>query len=168
MLSDEFDLSFEEVISIEGLINSLRVQSPRVDDIGTVDLGGFLANQLPRRLLVALEDFRRYGNHSGVLLIHGFPVADELPPTPMIPNSSASFCAPSAAALLLTLSRLGDPISYSEEKNGALVHDICPVPGEEGEQQNTGSVYFELHTENVFHPEFASFSGIDLLASSQE
>lgn len=31
-------------------------------------------------------------------------------------------------------------------------YDICPITGEENRQENTGSVYFEMHTENAFHP----------------
>lgn len=64
------------------------------------------------------------------------------------------------AALLLVISRLGDPIAYTEEKFGALVHDICPVPGEEDQQQNTGSVHFKLHTENAFLEHQPDFIGL--------
>jgi L-asparagine oxygenase len=49
------------------------------------------------------------------------------------------------------MSRLGDVIGYADEKEGSLVHDVCPVPGRETSQENASSVHFDLHTENAFH-----------------
>ncbi|WP_103347650.1 TauD/TfdA family dioxygenase [Amycolatopsis sp. CA-128772] len=159
---DSLSLTLAESGWAGAAFRKLGAQVEDVNSSHAVDRARILSGELPERLLAALEDFRRYGNDRGVLVVHGLPVGD-LPPTPMVANSVATACAPSVAALLLLLSRLGDPISYPEEKNGALVHDICPVPGEENQQQNTGSVHFELHTENAFHPGLPDFLGLSCL-----
>jgi phenylacetate-coenzyme A ligase PaaK-like adenylate-forming protein len=102
----------------------------------------------------------RVQGRASVLAVRNLSVAGGLPPTPCIPESAPSECSPSVAALLLVMSRLGDPISYAEEKQGALVQDVCPVPGEEAKQENTGAVYFKLHTENAFHASRPDFVGL--------
>jgi len=43
-------------------------------------------------------------------------------------------------------------IAYADEKEGRLVQDICPMPGAERRQENSGSCLLELHTEDGFHP----------------
>ncbi|MGP3989849.1 TauD/TfdA family dioxygenase [Streptomyces sp. 3N207] len=50
------------------------------------------------------------------------------------------------------MSVLGDAVSYADEKEGRLVQDICPLPGAEERQENSGSVLLDLHTEDSFHP----------------
>ncbi|MGP3974027.1 TauD/TfdA family dioxygenase [Streptomyces sp. 8N114] len=50
------------------------------------------------------------------------------------------------------MSVLGDAVSYADEKEGRLIQDICPLPGAEERQENSGSVLLDLHTEDSFHP----------------
>lgn len=155
-----YPLRADEADRVAATVGLLRERSATTDDAGTVDAARVLSGLLPEGLLLALEDFRRFGNNTGVLTVRGLPVPAALPPTPCVPDSVAVDCSPTAAILLLVLSRLGDPISYPEEKRGALIHDICPVAGEEQQQQNTGAVYFELHTENAFHAGRPDFLGL--------
>ncbi|SEM63485.1 hypothetical protein SAMN05444354_12017 [Stigmatella aurantiaca] len=42
---------------------------------------------------------------------------------------------------------------YSDEKEGVLIQNICPVAGHEAKQENTGSTYLGFHTEDGFHPD---------------
>lgn len=139
---------------------ALDVLRAETEWLRCVNLAHLINKELPDALIFLLNNFRRYGNSSGVIIIDGIPLDADLPATPMHANSVADTSCTSAAALLLILTRLGDPIAYIEEKQGALVHDICPVPGEEEQQQNTGSVYFKLHTENAFHPNLPDFLGL--------
>jgi L-asparagine oxygenase len=53
---------------------------------------------------------------------------------------------------LMVMSVLGRSISYSDEKHGRLVQDVCPRKGAESRQENSGSVRLALHTEDGFHP----------------
>jgi len=55
---------------------------------------------------------------------------------------------------------LGEPIAYADEKNGALIQNICPVRGKEDAQENCGSSYLEFHTEDAFHPHKPDFIGL--------
>ncbi|MEV4760412.1 TauD/TfdA family dioxygenase [Micromonospora sp. NPDC049559] len=155
-----YELRTEEVDQVGHVVTRLRGRVSTVDAPEAVDESRLLNGLLPEGLLRALEDFRRFGNDQGTLTVRGLPVPSDLPDTPCVPNSVARECTPSAALLLLLMSRLGDPIAYREEKHGALIQDICPVPGEEDQQQNTGSVYFELHTENAFHANRPDFLGL--------
>jgi L-asparagine oxygenase len=146
------ELLLEEHDQLEIVTRRLQDNnSPSIDD-QTIDLAHLYNGMLPARLTKTLADFRRFGNSPGVLLVRNVPIDRDLPLTPSVPNSVATECTTGVAALLLVMTHLGDPISYSEEKNGDLVHDICPIAGEEKQQENTGSVYFEMHTENAFHP----------------
>ncbi|WP_410586756.1 TauD/TfdA family dioxygenase [Amycolatopsis sp. lyj-23] len=57
-----------------------------------------------------------------------------------------------AAMLFLVADYLGGLVGYEDEKGGALVHDVCPVPGKETFIENVGADHLGLHTENVHHP----------------
>ncbi|MBO4207824.1 TauD/TfdA family dioxygenase [Micromonospora echinofusca] len=163
-----YDLTPGERDQMDRAVRTLRGRATVVGAPRTVDSARLLNGSLPEGLIAALEDFRRFGNDAGVLTVRNLPVPAGLPPTPTVPNSVPVDCGVSVAVLLLVMSRLGDPISYTEEKHGALVHDICPVPGEEEQQQNTGSVYFELHTENAFHANRPDFVGLLCLRPDHE
>ncbi|MEG3635401.1 TauD/TfdA family dioxygenase [Micromonospora palythoicola] len=158
--ASEYTLSPHEIHQVALVVERLRSRVSEVDRPETVTAAQLLHGHLPEGLLRALEHFRRYGNPDGALTIRNLPLPDDLPPTPRAVNSVAVECTPSAALLLLLMSRMGDAISYAEEKHGALIHDICPIPGEEDQQQNTGAVYFKLHTENAFHVNRPDFLGL--------
>lgn len=111
------------------------------------------------RLLDALIRFRITSSPDGVLLIRGLQVDDPLPPTP----STGAFAGPwrdlavSTITQLMVMSLLGDVIGFADEKEGRVVQDICPLPGAETRQENTGSCLLELHTEDGFHPQKPHF-----------
>lgn len=100
-----------------------------------------------------LQDFRRDSNESGAVLIRNVPIPGFLIPTPANGYGpewpiSAEFDLP----LLLIARTLGDLVSYEDEKAGRIVQDIAPIAGRRTEQENSGSVWLEFHTENGFHP----------------
>ncbi|MER5986139.1 TauD/TfdA family dioxygenase [Streptomyces sp. NPDC001787] len=111
------------------------------------------AQGLPDRLLTRLIELRTLSG-SGAILIKGLPVEGALPDTPAgVPAPPAwPALAVSTLAQLSIMSVLGDTISYADEKGGSLIQDVCPVPGAEARQENTGSQLLELHTEDGFHP----------------
>ncbi|MBN3753279.1 hypothetical protein G3N95_10010 [Paraburkholderia sp. Tr-20389] len=41
---------------------------------------------------------------------------------------------------------------YREEKGGAILHDVCPIPGSENAQSNAGRIEFGFHVDNPFLP----------------
>jgi L-asparagine oxygenase len=128
------------------------------------------ARSLPGTLVATLVDFRLHGSADGVLLIRGLPVDTSLPLTPSSgqPLSSWSTLPVSTAVQLMLMSVLGDVIAYADEKAGSLVQEICPAPGAERQQENTGSCLLELHTEDGFHPNLPDFLGLFCLRSDHE
>jgi L-asparagine oxygenase len=108
---------------------------------------------LPTRLIAALMSFRCTGNDYGTLSVENMPVDAGLPPTPSDGRLPDWEVAPVATiAQLAVSSHLGDVIGFSDEKDGQLVQDVIPVRGAEDRQENSGSAFLELHTEDGFHP----------------
>ncbi len=112
-----------------------------------------VARALPERVVDTLSTFRAAGNPLGTLVLQGVPVDHPLPPTPAggdLPHWPAVPVA--TLAQLAICGCLGEAIGYADEKHGQLVQDVVPVAGAEWRQENSGTVYLELHTENGFHP----------------
>jgi L-asparagine oxygenase len=104
-------------------------------------------------LTAALVEFRVSGSRDGLLLLRGLPIDDPLPSTPERGAFQGSWRDLTVSSLtqIMVMSVLGDVIAYADEKEGRLIQDICPVPGAEQRQENTGSSLLELHTEDGFH-----------------
>jgi L-asparagine oxygenase len=110
-------------------------------------------------LVAALVDFRLAGSRDGIVVLRGLPIDESLPRTPGRAAFTGSWreLARSTVTQLMVMSVLGGVISYADEKDGHLIQDICPVPGAEHRQENTGSSLLELHTEDGFHPHKPDF-----------
>ncbi|WJE50465.1 TauD/TfdA family dioxygenase [Bacillus cereus] len=127
------------------------------------------SQKLPKRIFESLLEFRREPNEYGTILIQNLPVDPELPLTPLdgkISIEKDTFY--SEYCLLLFMLQLGEPIAYSDEKEGALIQNICPVKGQEQKQENTGSSYLEFHTEDGFHPYKPDYLSLIGLRSDHE
>lgn len=113
------------------------------------------AGRLPTRLQTALRRFRDLGNTDGTLIIDGLPVESEAP-TPCRARAEPHWSQVPVATFtqLMAMTLLGPVVSYHDEKEGRLVQDVFPKPGQEDRQENSGSVLLELHTEDGFleHP----------------
>jgi len=137
---------------------SINVSSWGDDLITEVELRSrYIPEYLARRLI----HFRKSSNDYGMLLIRNLPIDHTLPPTPDdggISREKTSYM--SEYVLLATMLHLGEPIAYADEKNGALIQNICPVAGKEEAQENCGSAYLEFHTEDAFHPHKPDFIGL--------
>lgn len=124
---------------------------------------------VPERVAKKLIDFKRNSNEYGTLLIRKLPTDPDLPSTPedgrVVTNKTSSV---SEYCLFLMMMHLGEPIAYADEKEGALIQNICPIKGAEKKQENTGSVYLEFHTEDGFHPHKPDYIGLYCLKSDHE
>ncbi|MGC5287558.1 TauD/TfdA family dioxygenase [Micromonospora sp. DT231] len=76
------------------------------------------------------------------------------------PTGQRTASTTTTGVLMLVAELLGSLIGYADEKDGALVHEVHPVRGEEQRIENTGSVAFDFHTENVHHPLRPDFLGL--------
>ncbi|MQY11304.1 L-asparagine oxygenase [Streptomyces sp. RB5] len=119
---------------------------------------------LPPRLLAQLRAFRHDAGPDGALLVRNLPVAAPhgpgLPRTPTVAGSVEHTPTVAAAVVTAVMSQLGEVIAYRNEKSGALVQNVVPVPGSETSQSNAGSVLLEMHTENAFHDSRPDYVGL--------
>jgi L-asparagine oxygenase len=129
-----------------------------------------LQKQLPERLHRLLVDFRRRPGRTGSVIVRGLPTDPLLCATPADGRPPATKATSvSEYCLLLTMLVLGEPISYWDEKEGALIQNICPVRGQESKQENTGSnVFLEFHVEDGFHPYKPDYLGLYCLRADHE
>lgn len=154
-------LTDEERTALAALLGELpsaNVYSWEDDLITEVELR---ARNIPDGLASRLIHFRKNSNDNGMLLIRNLPIDGELPPTPGdggIAREKSTYL--SEYVLLSLMLHLGEPIAYEDEKNGALIQNICPVRGKEEAQENCGSTYLEFHTEDAFHPHRPDFIGL--------
>ncbi|MFJ8495443.1 TauD/TfdA family dioxygenase [Streptomyces sp. NPDC094038] len=148
------ELARLELEDVSRIARSLLERAPgRVDDPAWVADARRSWEETPGRLRSLVREFRRDSGADGRLLLTGLPIRPEdLPDTPMVMGSVQRTPALPAALLMLIAHGLGDPASFAAEKNGALVQDIVPVPGQEEFQGNAGWVELTFHTENAFHP----------------
>ena len=128
------------------------------------------ARGIPERIAAALIEFRRNSNDCGTLLVRNLPFDQDLPATPeegrLSDSKKTSF---SEFNLLLSMSHLGEPLAYEDEKEGAIIQNVCPVKGEECRQENTGSLAFlKFHTEDGFHPCKPDYVGLICLRPDHE
>lgn len=108
---------------------------------------------IPARMCEGLREFRHDSGPDGVFLLRNLPVGGaDLPPTPIVAESVERQATVGASVIVLVSLQLGEVIAFRNEKAGALVQNVVPVPGREKEQSNAGSTPLEMHIENAFHP----------------
>ncbi|SDN47849.1 TauD/TfdA family dioxygenase [Actinacidiphila guanduensis] len=139
-----------------------------VDDPGWQRQARDAGGRLPPRLAAALRSFRHDPGPEGTFTVGNLPVPAALPPTPAVPESVERAATVPAALAVLLGAELGAVIAYREEKHGALVQNVVPVPALAGSQSNGGSVRLEFHTENAFHPHRPDYVGLLCLRPAHE
>lgn len=144
----------------------LATKAAGLESAATVDLANLLLD-MPAGLRRTLIDFSGGASPQGVVLVRGLPVGD-VPATPR--EHGGQRLGPHGTTGLLTLvaDLLGTLIGYEDEKSGALIHEVHPVPGEEQRIENSGAVAFDFHTENVHHPLRPDFLGLLCLRQDHE
>jgi len=163
-----FTLTAEEHVRTRAIADRLTVAPPRrVDDPAWVDTCRTASAGLPRRLRERLAAFRRDPGTYGALLVCNLPGAAERP-TPTVPGSVEREATPGAAVLGMVAMQLGEVIAYRNEKSGALVQNVVPVPGQETQQSNAGSTPLEMHVENAFHPRRPDYVGLLCVRADHE
>jgi L-asparagine oxygenase len=160
-LANTVTLTPVERAELDALANDMISAVPQeTDNVGWVRIAQNLSCDLPRRLRIVLRQYRRDSGCDGRLLLHGLPVHEQgLPATPMTAESVQRAVSHPASMLALVSLQLGEIVAYREEKKGALVQDVVPVPGMESMQGNAGSDDLAFHVENAFHdnrPDFVS------------
>ena len=141
---------------------SLRVPSP-YDDFEAHASASFQAvvSALSPQNLAALRAFRTDARSPGAILLRGLPTDPTLPATPSdgrrVQNKETFV---SEACLSGVSQIIGDIYGYTTEKEGELIHNVCPVrKGEKTQSNESSKVDLSLHVENVyfdFRPDFVA------------
>ncbi|MDG4794557.1 TauD/TfdA family dioxygenase [Micromonospora sp. WMMD1082] len=165
-----FALDEQERTEVEVLASYLAEVEPRlVDEPVWLAAARDLSSSLPVRLRQAMRRFARDPGQEGLLLLKNLPTRPELlPGTPTVAGSVQRASTLPAAVEVLVALQLGDLIAFQEEKSGALVQDVVPVPGMEQFQGNAGSVRLSLHVENAFHVNRPDYVGLHCLRADHD
>jgi L-asparagine oxygenase len=107
---------------------------------------------VPLDVISTIQAFHTSPDGPGALHIRGLPTDYPMSPTPAKggrANDKPSFI--SESCLISIASIIGDVFSYATEKNGELIHNVCPVRSGEKTQSNESSkVNLDLHIENAY------------------
>jgi L-asparagine oxygenase len=125
------------------------------------------ATQLARTHLPAAisQELTRFFSPAGEnsLVIENLPVDLNLPPIPRDGFRPAAKQAVTEAVIAGILLEWGEILAFLNEKDGAPIHEVTPVPGLERVQSNAGRVRFGFHSDNAFLPSRLRQRGIMLL-----
>jgi L-asparagine oxygenase len=114
--------------------------------------------QLPIDQLQAILDFGRHVDTPGVMLVRNLPVDPTLPATPIDGGPSRQKETFVSEAVLLGLSQLlGEPVGFTTEKAGRLVHDVVPVSAGAATQTNMSSHVFLNFHNDIVHDEIGRY-----------
>lgn len=155
-------LSDTERGAVAEVAGELSATAPHlVDDPAWVAAARLGSCRLPVSLQQTARRYRHDPGEDGVLIVRNLPVDEPaLPPTPTVAESVERAATVPAAIAVLVSSLLGEVAAYRDEKSGALVQNVVPVPGREESQSNAGSTPLELHVENAFHPHRPDYVGL--------
>jgi Fe(II)/alpha-ketoglutarate-dependent arginine beta-hydroxylase len=151
---------------IDGINAVIGELTQRYDSVESPDFqweARVYAEELPRRVRAALNEYRA-GEEHGALLLTGWPIADDrIGPTPEhwankpVPSTSL----PDDVFFFLLACLLGEPIGWATQQDGYIMHDIIPIKGHEQEQIGSGSeVTLTWHTEDAYHPLRTDYLGL--------
>jgi L-asparagine oxygenase len=103
----------------------------------------------------SILSFKRNGCQGGRLLLRGaVPDPDLMPTTEIqseIEQNKGTFY--SEFYLIMLGKLLGEPFSYTQEKNGALIHNVRPSKlNETNIASDSSAIVLDLHNENIYHP----------------
>ncbi|OQX16396.1 MAG: hypothetical protein BWK73_04155 [Thiothrix lacustris] len=158
-------LTSEEAWSTKTLLWNLSKQFSTPEDPAFLHEAPVLAHELPVRVRKFLNDFRlKELSSAAICIVSGYPIDnDKIGLTPLDRGSKNDTQRTLEEQMLLVLcgSLLGDPVGWSTQQAGHIVHDISPVKGQETDQTGSSSkeeLYF--HTEDAFHPYRGDYLGM--------
>jgi enduracididine beta-hydroxylase len=157
-------LSAEEIGQICLLLGELASRYGSAETEEFLNEADVIAHDLPRRVRKAVREFRLFEPEGALLVVSGWPVDEEkIGPTPVHWKQRGPENDTVEEDMLLVLlgSLLGEPIAWSTQQDGRVVHDILPIKGHEQEQLGSGSeVLLTWHVEDAFHPYRGDYLGM--------
>lgn len=116
-------------------------------------------HELPKDLRRSVIEFKREGNKYGGLLLKSLPIDKALPVTPADSKKSLNKKTFESEFWIASIAGgIGDPINYSQEKDGEIFQNICPTPHNAAALSSESSIIdLDFHTETAFHPFLPDF-----------
>jgi Fe(II)/alpha-ketoglutarate-dependent arginine beta-hydroxylase len=158
-----YEITHDDLTSITSLAEDIARRYQSLEDDDFLEVAATYAQELPRGLRRFLNALR-LAESSAACVISGYPVDDaRIGPTPAhwlerpAPNSTLEI----DISFLLCACLLGDPIAWSTQQDGRVMHDVLPIRNHEWEQLGSGSrEILTWHTEEAFHPLRADYIGL--------
>jgi L-asparagine oxygenase len=114
--------------------------------------------QLPIDQAQQILDFGRHVDTPGVTVVRNLPVDQDLTDTPTDGEPSRTKKTYVGETVLLGLSQmLGEPVGFTTEKSGRLVHDVVPVSAGATTQTNQSSHVFLNFHNDIVHDEVGRY-----------
>ena len=154
----------DELVSIENLINELKVKYTTVEDEEFACACKLASHQLPGKLRKLLYDFSIRKLPDGHLLLRGFRIdSDAIGATPAhwdAPWNNTKLLREEIFQCLIS-SALGEIFGWRTQENGRYLRHIVPIEAEKKEQLGGSSdVVLLWHNEEAFHPQRADLMSI--------
>jgi Fe(II)/alpha-ketoglutarate-dependent arginine beta-hydroxylase len=157
-------MTADEVIETRGLLQDVAAHYGSPENQEFLDEADVIAHDLPRRVRREMRRFRLFEPDDAILVVGGYPIDQEkIGPTPVHWNQHGAGNDTVQEDMLLVLlgSLLGEPIGWSTQQDGRIVHDILPIKGHEQEQLGSGSeTLLTWHVEDAFHPYRGDYLGM--------
>ena len=158
------EMTPEELAQTRALIGELAPRYRSAEDEAFLNDADVIAHELPRRIRKALRNFRLFEPESAMIVVSGWTVDDaKIGPTPAHwkQHTAENDTRADDMFLILLASLLGEPIAWSTQQGGRVVHDLIPIKGHEHEQVGTGSEeLITWHVEDAFHPYRGDYIGM--------
>lgn len=159
-----FVLIQTEVDEIRSVLSEVALRYRTPEDPEFLNEADVLAHALPLRLRKAVRHFRLFEPADAILVVSGYPVDQEkVGPTPghWKPPHHENDTLEYELLLVLLGSLLGEPIGWSTQQDGRIVHDILPIKEHSKEQLGSGSEEsLTWHVEDAFHPYRGDYLGM--------
>lgn len=147
-------------VNLVGMSELLQANLDRIENNVYEDFEAFFVeatlsfHEFPRQIREAVNTFIRSVDADGALLLRGLPTDADLPPTPSDLNAVikkrtqvSEFCLCSIASML------GEPVSYLQERKGAIIHNMYPTRANASNlSSDSSSAILGFHTEMAYHP----------------
>ncbi len=159
-----FELNPSENEEIQDNLRELAGRYGSAENPEFLDDAALYAQELPRRLRAAVHSFKLHEPDEACLIVSGYgvdPAKIGLTPEDWRVRSEAPTTTEEEMYLVLLGMLVGEPIAWSTQQDGRLVHDIFPMKGKEKEQLGMGSeTLLWWHVEDAFHPLRGDYLGM--------
>jgi Fe(II)/alpha-ketoglutarate-dependent arginine beta-hydroxylase len=152
----KYVLSHDEFIAITDLLKSVVKEYDSAEDERFLLDASLIAQDLPLNLRRFLHNYKQHEDTEPTCLISGYEIDNN-----RIGRSPKHWKdkRPNAPSLMeeiyfvLCASLIGNPIGWSTQQAGHIVHEIFPIKEHESDQLGFSSKeILEWHTEDAFHP----------------